>query len=208
MKSKHTSLAQLAGNPKNPRRVSDKKLEMLKKAIAEFGDLSCIVFNRKSGQLVGGHQRVKVLPPDSEITIRKKYDQPTRTGTIAEGFVEIEGEEFAYREVHWTEAKEKAANIAANKGAGEWDFSQLAEWITELDALGFDKELTMFDDEELERLFGGWETGTESVDKAKENLDGITATIKIKCPQEIYDEVCIYIKAKLMETSFTGVEIV
>lgn len=208
MKSKRTSLSQLNGNPKNPRRVSDKKLEMLKKALMEFGDLSGIVFNQKTGQLVGGHQRVKVFSPDSKINIRKTYDKPTRTGTVAEGSVEIDGEEFSYREVNWTEAKEKAANIAANKGAGDWDFPQLTEWMSELDELGFDKELTMFDEDELERLWGGWESGTDSVDKTSENLDGITATIKIKCPQEIYDEVSIYIKAKLMETSFTGVEIV
>lgn len=208
MKSKRTSLSQLNGNPKNPRRVSDKKLDMLKKALMEFGDLSGIVFNQKTGQLVGGHQRVKVFSPDSKINIRKTYDKPTRTGTVAEGSVEIEGEEFSYREVNWTEAKEKAANIAANKGAGDWDFPQLTEWMSELDELGFDKELTMFDEDELERLLGGWESGTDSVDKTSENLDGITATIKIKCPQEIYDEVSIYIKAKLMETSFTGVEIV
>lgn len=208
MKSKRTSLAQLSANPKNPRRVTDTKLEMLKKALAEFGDLSGIIFNQKTGQLVGGHQRVKVLPPDAKITLRKTFDKPTKSGTTAEGFVEIDGEEFAYREVSWSETKEKAANIAANKGAGDWDFPQLTEWMTELDAEGFDKELTMFDEDELERLFGGWESGTESVDKTSENLDGITATIKIKCPQEIYDEVCIYLKAKIMETSFTGVEIV
>ena len=208
MKKTRSSLGQLDGNPKNPRRITDKKLDMLKKALSEFGDLSGIVFNRKSGQLVGGHQRVKVFSPDSKIVIRKNYEKPTRTGTVAEGFVEIDGEEFAYREVEWTDAKEKAANIAANKGAGDWDFSQLSEWMLELDHQNFDMDLTLFDEEEIQRLFGGWDSGTESVDKAEENLDGITATIKIKCTQELYDEVTIYLKAKLMETSFTGVEIV
>jgi hypothetical protein len=208
MKKINSSLSQLKSNPKNPRRVSDKKLEMLKKTLFEFGDLSGIVFNRKTGQLVGGHQRVKVFSPASKIVITKQYQEPTRAGTVAEGHVEIDGEQFTYREVEWDENKEKAANIAANKGAGEWDFSQLSEWMLELDHINFDMDLTLFDPEELERLFGGWDSNTESVDKTEENLDGITAVIKIKCPQEIYDEVSIYIKAKLLETSFTGVEIV
>ncbi len=64
MKKIRSSLGQLEGNPKNPRRITDKKLDMLKKAVSEFGDLSGIVFNRTTGQLVGGHQRVKVLPAE------------------------------------------------------------------------------------------------------------------------------------------------
>lgn len=208
MKKSNSSISQLTPNPKNPRKVSDKKREMLKKALVEFGDLSGIVFNRTTGQLVGGHQRVSVFSPSSKIIITKQYAKPTRAGTIAEGHVEIDGENFIYREVEWTEVKEKAANIAANKGAGEWDFAQLTQWMQELDGLNFDMELTLFDEDEMQRLFGGWDSGTESVDETDENLDGITATIKIKCPHEIYDEVSIYLKAKLMETSFTGVEIV
>lgn len=208
MPKANSSLSQLSGNPKNPRRISDKKLELLKKALGEFGDLSGIIFNRTTGHLVGGHQRVMVLPKDAKVVITKNYETPTRTGTVAEGFVEIEGERFTYREVEWTEPKEKAANIAANKGAGEWDFSQLSEWMLELDALNFDMDLTLFDEEEIERLMGGWDTGTESVEKTEENLDGISGTIKIRCPQELVDEVTIYLKAKLLETSFTGVEVV
>ena len=80
--------------------------------------------------------------------------------------------------------------------------------MLELDALNFDMDLTLFDEEEIERLMGGWDTGTESVAKTEENLDGISATIKVTCPQELVDEVTIYLKAKLLETSFTGVEVV
>jgi len=31
----------------NPRKITDKKLEMLKKSLEEFGDLSGIIFNRR-----------------------------------------------------------------------------------------------------------------------------------------------------------------
>lgn len=144
-------LADLKPNAKNPRTISDDKLKQLKKALAEFGDISGIVFNIKTKQLVGGHQRLKIFDIDSVITIIKKYSRPTKTGTVAEGYVELNDERFSYREVSWSESKEKAANIAANKGAGEWDLPQLSEWLKELNSfdLDFDMDLTMFGADEL-----------------------------------------------------------
>lgn len=203
-----TKVKDLKPNPKNPRRIEQKKLEMLAKSMIEFGSLDGFIFNRTTEQLVGGHQRNKVVPENSSVVIEKKYDKPTAQGTMAIGYVEYLGERWPYREVEWSEAKEKAANIAANKGVGSWDYGLLSDWILDLEHLNFDLDLTLFDEDELKRLFGGWDSGTESVDRVEENLDGITAVIKIKCPQELYDEVTIFLKAKLLETSFTGVEIV
>lgn len=147
----------LTPNPKNPRKITDAKLDMLKRAMLEFGDLSGIVFNRKSKQLVGGHQRTRWMDPNAEVTLTKKYSKPTKTGTVAEGYLELDGERYAYREVSWDKHREMAANIAANKGAGEWDMPELTSWIKELssfDADDFDLSLTMFDEMELED-FGG-----------------------------------------------------
>lgn len=143
----------LSPNLKNPRKISDAKLAQLKKALAEFGDLGGFVFNRKSKQIVSGHQRAKLFDGSAKITIEKKYSKPTTTGTVAEGFIEFNGERFKYREVSWTDQKEKAANIAANKGAGEWDHELLGEWLQELEESHFDLDLTMFDAPELS-VFG------------------------------------------------------
>lgn len=144
----------LSPNAKNPRTVTDSKLRMLKKAMLKFGDLGGIIFNRKTRQLVGGHQRSKHLDPSSVITIVKKYSKPTKTGTVAEGFVEMKGERFSYREVYWDALTEKAANIAANKGAGEFDAQMLNDWLKELTSFdaNFDIDLTMFDVKELSEL--------------------------------------------------------
>lgn len=146
-------LGDLTPNPKNPRTISESKLEMLKKSLNEFGDLSGIVFNRTTKHLVGGHQRTKVFNDSTEIVFTKKYKNPTRTGTVAEGHIMIDGERFSYREVKWPVKKEKAANIAANKGAGEWDMAQLGSWMRDLeeDAV-FDVDLTMFDASEREQF--------------------------------------------------------
>lgn len=47
----------LKANPENPRTITDAKLLQLKRSMERFGDLSGIVFNRRSGNLGGGHQR-------------------------------------------------------------------------------------------------------------------------------------------------------
>jgi hypothetical protein len=145
-------LSQLRANPKNPRKITDEKKEMLRKSLDEFGDMSGIVNNVRSQQLVGGHQRTDVLPPDADIIITQKYDPPTRTGTVAEGHVLIAGEKFKYREVDWDEVKELAANLAANKHAGEWNYPVLNEILIELDHANYPLELTGYTENELEGL--------------------------------------------------------
>lgn len=145
-------LQDLKPNEKNPRTISPERLTMLKKSLDEFGDLSGIVNNTRFNRLVGGHQRHKLMPRDSEIVIEAKFPVPSKTGTTAEGYALVNGERFKYREVSWDEAKEKAANIAANKHGGEWDEPRLGEWLADLDALGYDMDLTGFDAAELARL--------------------------------------------------------
>lgn len=142
-------LGDLKPNPGNPRSITDSKLTALKKAVSKFGDLGGFVYNVKTKQLVGGHQRAKLFPK-SEIQITKKFEKPTRTGTIAEGYVRIQGERFKYREVAWDSMTEKAAAIAANANAGEWNEELLGGWLSELSKSNFDLNLIMLDAEERE----------------------------------------------------------
>ncbi len=154
LNAKQNPIGGLTPNPKNPRTITDAKLNALKAALYEFGDLGGFVFNQKSKQLVGGHQRAKLFDAKAPIVIEKRYPKPTKTGTTAEGFVELNGERFKYREVYWDSPTEKAANIAANKGAGEWDNKLLIEWFKDIDALDFDLDLTMFDEDERAKFLG------------------------------------------------------
>lgn len=149
MPTPETTVAKLKPNPRNPRKVTDAKLAMLKKAMERFGDLGGVVLNTTSGHLVGGHQRTKVLPRDAKVHVERRYASPTKAGTVAEGHIDWAGERFAYREVAWPADVEKAANLAANKGAGDFDTSAVAEWLGELDTGAFDMDLTMFDADEL-----------------------------------------------------------
>ncbi len=148
------NVKQLTANPENPRTISKQKLAMLKKSLTEFGDLSGIVFNRRTKRLVGGHQRITQINKETPVFVEKKYSKPSKTGTVAEGHILIFDERHPYREVDWDEIKEKAANIAANKGAGEWDMPKLASWMEEIGECGFDLDLTMFDESERSLLSG------------------------------------------------------
>lgn len=146
-------LSSLKPNEKNPRKISEARLAVLKRALSEFGDLSGFVYNRNTKRLISGHQRQKILPPDSEIVIERKFKKPTKTGTLAEGYIESGGERFSYREVSFDEIKEKQATIAANRGGGDWDDEILAEMFQDLSDFGADLDLTLFDEGERNEIF-------------------------------------------------------
>lgn len=146
-------ITDLKENPNNPRKITIGQEQALKKSLLEFGDLSGIVFNRRTKQLVGGHQRCEIFTTMGDraklkITSRKK--KPSQNGTVAEGYVVLDGERFVYREVEWTEEKERIANIAANKHGGDWDNEKLREIIKDFDAS--DYSLAGFDNDEIERF--------------------------------------------------------
>ena len=139
----------LKGSPYNPRRISDRQMEMLKKSMHEFGDLSGIVRNRRTGNLVGGHQRLKHFQPSWEIVAAPHTDA---VGTVAAGHIKTPFGDWTYREVDWDEQKEKGANISANKQGGEFEPALLRELLLELDTGAFDMDLTGFDSKEIEDL--------------------------------------------------------
>lgn len=156
-------------NP-NPRTIDNKHLEMLKKSLIEFGDLSGFVYNIKARNLVSGHQRQKVLPKDSEIVILNRYSPPTPSGTVADGYAVINGEKFKYREVDWTREKADAAMIAANQHGGEFEKNTLKEILSELKFFEMDMDLTGFTEAELPKLIM---FDVDSVNKGDENSEWV-----------------------------------
>jgi hypothetical protein len=170
------AIKDLAPNPKNPRKITDARLQQLKKALYEFGDLGGFIFNRSTKSLVGGHQRSKLFDRDTEIRIEERYKKPTRTGTVAEGFVLLDGERHRYREVVWDAAKEKAAAIAANRNAGDWDNDLLRDWLVELDSFDVDLDLTMLDEFERNNIF----KEAKSEDKPSKDKKSRSASDEVK----------------------------
>ena len=147
-------VADLKPAPHNPRRLSAEQESALKQALEVFGDLGGIVFNRRSGVLVSGHQRVKTLDPDWPITssAHALLEGDQKVGTIARGWIDTPFGRLSYREVDWEERIEKAAMIAANKAGGEWDDSALKPLVVTLDDGSGILALTGFGEVELAGL--------------------------------------------------------
>lgn len=139
----------------NPRNISNDRLDMLELSMDEFGDIGIIVFNIRTGRLVGGNQRSKVLNPDWEII---KEPHKDKVGTVALGYIETPKGRFQYREVDWPEKKELAANLAANKHGGMFDIPKLKDILVDLDDGDFNLELTGFIGDELKELID-WDAG-------------------------------------------------
>lgn len=82
------------------------EFERLKNSIETFGNVEPIVWNERTGHIVGGHQRLAVLQ-------HLGY-------TSAEVSV-----------VDLDEKEEKLLNVALNKIKGQWDYSRLEEIFQE-----------------------------------------------------------------------------
>lgn len=97
--------------PYNPRvelQPGDTQYEALKNSLGRFGLVEPLVVNRRTGNLISGHQRLNVLK--------------------AQG---IEEAEVIVADLD--EEAEKAANIAMNKIEGEWDYDKLDEIFEGMD---------------------------------------------------------------------------
>lgn len=115
-------------NPRKDLQPGDPEYEKLKRSIEQFGYVEPVIWNKQTGRVVGGHQRLKVL--------------------IDSGITEVD-----VVVVDMNTEKEKALNIALNKISGEWDTDKLALVIADLQGADFDVSLTGFDPEELNDLF-------------------------------------------------------
>jgi len=125
----------------NPRSLTAKRAKELEASLDQLGDLSGIVHDLNSDEIIGGNQRMRVFGERTETIIVTRNEQPDRQGTVAHGFVVWHGNRYAYRQVDWDEATAREANIRANLQAGEWDWSELAAWNTDdLKQWGFDSE--------------------------------------------------------------------
>ena len=116
-----------AYNPRKDLKPGDKEYDKLKKAIIEFGYIDPIIINKRSGNIVGGHQRLKILK-------------------------ELGHTETDVSVVDLDDVKEKALNLALNKTGGDWDLPKLSDLLLELDVGDIDIEITGFDNDDLERL--------------------------------------------------------
>lgn len=115
-------LSEIKAAEYNSRKIDEEALQGLKTSIDEFGDISGIVINKRSGNLICGHQRCKAL--------MEKYGN---LDIVDDKITTPGGGVFKIRYVDWPIEKERAANVAANSRyiSGEWtpDLANILEQI-------------------------------------------------------------------------------
>ena len=116
-------------NPRKDLKPGDPAYEKIKRSLNDFGYVDPIIWNEVTGNIVGGHQRYKVLKAEGAKEI---------TCVV----VHIENEQ-----------DEKALNIVLNKATGEWDVESLADLLGDLKESGYDLDATGFDAAEIDDLF-------------------------------------------------------
>ena len=127
----------------NPRKITDRQMELLKEHLEELGDLSGIVYCVNNKAYVGGNQRAKIMN-GSEIIISERFKEPTNNHTLAHGYIIYNGEKYVYREVSFTEEQFKKACVVSNFDGGEFDFDILSGW--DFDFAGIDFEMPYLGD--------------------------------------------------------------
>lgn len=113
-------------NPRRDLQPEDAEYQKLRRSIEEFGYIEPIIWNERTGRVVGGHQRLKVL--------------------LEQGAQEVE-----CVVVDLSDKDEKILNVLLNKVKGRWDIGKLADLLQQLDEAGA-MEVTGFEDWELQSL--------------------------------------------------------
>ena len=153
-------LADLQPAPYNPRltlQPGDKRWKKLERSLAEFELVQPIIWNRRTGHIVGGHQRCEVL----------KHQGHTEVECVV---------------VDLPLSREKALNIALNNSevGGDWEATKLMALIEDLaESPDIDPTLTGFDDHQLHSFqFEPASLGDEVPDDATPS-NKVIATLEI-----------------------------
>ena len=151
-KAKKSTMPQLRADPANPNRMNAEDKARMVKSLAEFGDLSGVTLNRRTGMLIGGHQRVDVLAGAQAHVV--DLDDPEPDGTVGRGYIIHGGLRYSLRVVDWPEEKAHMALLAANRFGRVWqdDAAILKDLLLELDTGAQDLDLTGYTQEAVERL--------------------------------------------------------
>lgn len=133
MRTKTMRLSDIRPAEYNPRiklTERDYEYKALRESITQFGLVVPLIVNERTGNLVGGHQRLSVL--------------------MEQG---VEETEVVVIDVD--DVKEKAICIAMNKVSGQWDYGKLADLLEELrDSEDVNILVTGFSDNEIGDLLG------------------------------------------------------
>lgn len=145
----------------NPRVLSDKARVKLKASLERVGLVQPIVWNKRTGNIVGGHQRIKTL------------DKLEGTDDYSLDVAVLDVDE----------AREKEINILLNNQTvgGDYDLAKLQDLLAgEIDLLN-----TGFDQTDYVKMFGTWDGAPQTVaaKEIAEDLDGVSDAYDRMCSQ-------------------------
>ena len=114
-------------NPRQDIQAGNEEYEKLRRSMQEFGYVEPIIWNERTGNVVGGHQRLKVLRQLGE----------TEIDCVV---------------VDYSVEQEKALNVALNRISNDWDNDKLTELLRDLQETDIDLTLTGFDVGEIDAI--------------------------------------------------------
>lgn len=134
-------LNDLNPDPDNPRVAlsgEHPQYQKIKSSIEGSGFVDPIIFDSKTRELIGGHQRLKILQEGGVVDL-----YVLMLGGISWAFPSMDVPEL-------TPTRRKQLNLALNKAVGDWDYGKLSEVFTHLkEDPDFDPNLTGFDPFEI-----------------------------------------------------------
>ena len=157
--------------PYNPRDITDRAFEGLKESIKKFGFVDPIIVNKRTNNIVGGHQRLKAAQS-------------------------LELKEVPVVEIDVSEIEEKALNVTLNNQAISGFYTDtLQDLLTEISI-----EVSDFNELLLNDLIiqTDWSVDPNKIEGIDENLDGLQAKFSITCEQKDKDDLQFELK-KLVE---------
>lgn len=153
--------SQLKNSPYNPRFITDKARGKLRELIKKFGIVTTPVWNKRSGHIVGGHQRVAIM---DTIMGTKDY-------------------KITVSQVDYDSKAEKELNVALNNPGtqGEYDMEKLFAMVQDEE---FDYKAAGFDETEISQMFG-IDAVVKNVDADK--VEEMAA--KVRAANELMDQI-------------------
>ncbi|WP_366294389.1 ParB N-terminal domain-containing protein [Paenibacillus sp. AN1007] len=146
-------------NPRMDLQPGDVEYEKLRRSIEEFGYVEPIVWNERTGNMVGGHQRYKIMVNELGHT------------------------ELQVSVVDLDDQQERLLNIALNKISGRWDDDALTQLLVDLQQAGADISLSGFDDVDLKQMLGDIDIPNFDAGTPEDQGDlGVLSSKLVKCP--------------------------
>lgn len=123
-------LSQINPAPYNPRVKlvkGDPDYEDIENSLETFGLVELLVWNKRSGNLVGGHQRFNIVAASGAKDVQVSV-------------------------VDLDDAMERALNLRLNKTQGRWDYPLLKDDLDLLSSMVDDISVTGYSEDEVERV--------------------------------------------------------